>query len=492
MKKYFVVVLAALFVLGSAASSFAIHADIPAESQAVVATGATQITISGDIRVRGLMDNNTLDFNSSQKNTGDDAKWDQRVRLSVEAKVTPNTIGKITLEAGNSTDRTGNDVRVWGTETSGATGTIQLGDAKQDSMRVLEAWILHTGTGLLGVPALVKIGHMPIQIDGLFYSHTKFGDDALLLGVDPIKDMHLIAGTVKLAESTPKASDANGYTLIGSYDIDKDSSIGLDVTYADAQNQPIFIYNVFNAIGVFGAGTDIHLWNFAVNGKTRIGGLGIKLELDKQFGSVVDIPGAAEMKARGYAGKLDLDYKINPVTLMASAAYGSGDDFQKWVTPANLFAAGDHKIRNFITTQDNIQHFTLVYEYFTPNAAGNISGGLQNTWFLNLGAKADLMKSLDGMINVYYLRAVHETFLAMLLRTNTGNSELSDKYIGTEVDVNLNYKIDKNLKYYVEGGYLFAGNFWKNVTPTTGAGATLRAKNPDDAWVLRHGIQLSF
>ena len=509
MKKYFVVALAALFVLGFAASSFAIHAEIPAETQAVVSKGATQITIGGDIRVRGIMDNNTKDFNNDATASGDDAKWDQRVRLQVEAKVTPNTTGLIQLEAGNADNTTGSqDIRDWGTEPNQqATGTIKAGDVKQDGMRILQAWILHQGSGLLGVPALVKIGHMPVQISELYYSHTKFGDDAILLGVDPVKELHLILGHVKLGEgNTWNADDVNGYTLIASYDINKDSNVGASATYADGQNRTAFGYSFFpinNAISnafitslnpslsrsalTLTNGADLHLWNFAITGKTKIANLGVKGEFDIQAGKITDLgTGSDSMKFRGMAGKLDVDYTIQPVTLMFGAAYGSGDDFKK------VLYGDDNKIRNFVTTQDAVQHFTFVYEYLTPNAAGNQYGGLQNTWYLKAGAKADIMKNLDGMINVYYLRAVHATPLGAVAEQAFGNSVFSSKAIGTEVDVNLNYQIDKNLKYYVEGGYLFAGNFWKNVTPATVTAAGTTTKSPDDAWAVRHGIQLSF
>jgi hypothetical protein len=56
--------------------------------------------------------------------------------------------------------------------------------------------------------------------------------------------------------------------------------------------------------------------------------------------------------------------------------------------------------------------------------------------------------------------------------------------IGTEFDAKFTYQIDRNLKYWVEGGYLFAGKFWKAVT-----GAN---NDPDDAYAVRHGIQLNF
>jgi hypothetical protein len=299
---------------------------------------------------------------------------------------------------------------------------------------------------------------MPVQINELAYEHTKFGDDALLLGVDPIKGLHFILGTVKHIEGqTFRSDDTDGYTFIASYEINKDSVVGANLTYYNAQNGSL----AFNSTTPIGGGIDAHLWNLSVNGKTRIGGFGISGEIDVQTGKVVDIA-PEDLKFRGYAAKLDMDYRLNPVTLLAGAAYGTGEKINK----------DDNKIRTFITTMSNIQHFTFVYEYLTPNAAGNVSGGLQNTMYLKAGVKADIVKNLDAGLTAYWLRAAQKV-------SNTYTS----KNIGVEVDGNINYQIDRNLKYFVEGGYLFAGNFWKNVTGD---------RSPDDAWAIRHGIMLSF
>jgi hypothetical protein len=488
VKKYLVIALAALFVLGFAASSFAIHAEIPAETQAVVAQSATQITIGGELRVRGIYQENTTDFNSkATSSTGDAAKYDERVRLQVEAKVTPNTTGLIQLEAGADTG-VSQDLSTWGPSLSGATGTLPFSNQKQNSMKVLQAWILHQGSGLLSVPALVKVGHMPIQIGmyGLFYEHTKFGDDAILLGVDPIKGMHLILGTVKLYEGQLGLNDdVTAYTFIGTYDPNKDTSVGLDVTYADGQN--LLQNTILGFTPTFGGrvnDTDLHLWNFAVHGKTRVAGLGIAGELDVQSVKWDDLAPASlpvrqqDDKYTTMAAKVDFDYKINPVTLMLRGAYGSGNN--------NVTGLGIKK--DFVTSQSFLQHDTFVYEYLTMNAAGNFNGGgLQNTMYLKAAASADITKDLDGTLSAYYLRAIN----SYQKEFNAIGNNINSKSIGTEVDWIVNYKIDRNLKYYVEGGYLFAGNFWRGVTPTTDA-LGLNHKNPDDAWAIRHGIQLSF
>ena len=47
MKKFLAIILGTIFVLSFAATAFAIHAEIPSETQAVVAKGTTQITIDG-------------------------------------------------------------------------------------------------------------------------------------------------------------------------------------------------------------------------------------------------------------------------------------------------------------------------------------------------------------------------------------------------------------------------------------------------------------
>src|SRR5512135_316502 len=61
LKKFLAIILGAIFVLSFAASAFAIHAEIPSETQAVVAKGATQITIDGELRVRGWYEKNIGD-----------------------------------------------------------------------------------------------------------------------------------------------------------------------------------------------------------------------------------------------------------------------------------------------------------------------------------------------------------------------------------------------------------------------------------------------
>jgi hypothetical protein len=521
-----------MLVLGCAAMAFAVPADIPADTKAAVAKGGVQVTIFGDLRFRGSLLVNTRDFNSNllagtANGNNEVAIMQSRVRLGFDIAANANTTGRILLEASNGAN---GDNNLWGSGPSAATSGIggasflPMGDSKRDSMMVLEAWLQHKGNGLFGVPSYIKIGHMPVKLspNGLFYSHTRFNDDALIVGIEPVKGWNAHLAWVKQAEgagtavattftgsvgpnltfsqgSDRKNNDMDTYTFITTYDINKDSQIGLDVTYALAQNA---LSNT-NPAGNYAY--DANLWNFGINGKTRIAGLGLALDMAFQTGKVKDMGlNVEDLKIGGWAARFDADYKFAPVTVKFAAGYGSGDAGDK------INALGQRvKNKTFFTTQDNIQHLpTFVYEYFTPNAANSAYAGLQNTWYLSVGANADITKELYGEINLTYLRAVKAannivnvnggSFVSNVYGfagagsdgvANTGQAIAGSKSLGWEVDATMKYKIDKNLTYYVEAGYLFAGNFFQAVTGKNAAGAFI---NPDDAYAVRHGIQLSF
>jgi len=468
VKKYLALLSGVLLLLGFAASAFAIHAEIPSETTAVVAPGGTQITIGGEVRVRGNYQQDTTTFNS---NEGDHvAYYDERVRLSVDAKVTPSTEAFVQLESTNeNTESASNDLNIWGNYTatgSGvgsnhATGLFQAGNDKHDSLSILQAWILHSGTGLLGVPAGVKVGHMPLALgNGLFFDHSKFGDDALLFFVDPVQDLHVVALTAKFREgSVTQNDDTNGYVLLFNY-APKDWSASFDATYVDDQRA--------YGIGINSSNNPLHFWNFGLRGNGNFGGFGLKADVELQTGSVKNAnlqPGSGDADFKGYGGIVGASYKLDPVTLFLDVAYVSGPK------------SNSGNIDSFVTSLGADKHFSYIYEYRTANACGNQYGGICNTEYVRLGGQADLTKDLTSYVDLFYIRAAKDNVIALPQGPTNGNS----KNIGFEVDGKVNYKIDRNLNYWVEGGYLFAGDFYQ-------VGST----SVDGAWSVRHGIQLNF
>ena len=468
MKKYLAILLGVVFVLGFAASAFAIHAEIPAESQAVVAKGGTQITIGGDIRVRGEYQSNTTTFESG---TSDHPTfYDQRIRLSINAQVTPNTTGFVMIEAANGKTSTGYN---WGGQadpastSSGAVGIYQYGDSKRGELNILEAWIQYKGSGLLGIPAGIKVGHMPLALGNkMFFDHTLFGDDAIVLFADPTKEMHIVALTAKfLEQNTSKNDDANAYVGVFDYRT-KEFGVSFDVTYVDQQN------DFYNQPGPLPTGTDAHLWNFGLRGDVTLlnNALNIYADLEGQTGKIEDLTGLQNQKFKGYAILVGASYKMDPVKFLLEWGYGSGDD-----NPT------DGSFKEFVTSLSNYQRDTYVYGYRVVSA-GEVLGnpqknaGLANTNRIRFGIDADLTKELFANLTYYYLHANK--------LSPQENAAGADHTVGSEIDWLFKYKIDKNLTYYVEGGYLFAGDFYKVVTPGH--------VSPDDAWAIRNGIQLTF
>ncbi|MBI5211892.1 MAG: alginate export family protein [Nitrospirae bacterium] len=522
MKRYLGIVLAAMFVFGFAASAFAIHAEIPAETQAVVAKGTTQITLGGELRFRGELRKNTdvgsneatRQLNGEAGKAGEDhrdvtASYDGRVRLRLQADTSKNTQGVVHLESGTSN---ATDSYTWGGGAGDTRGIYNEGNAKQNNLYILEAWLQHKGSGFLGIPAGVKVGHMPVKLGyGLFFDHSKFGDDALLLFIDPSKNLHIGAMTIKFLENTTtQADDSDAY--IGYFAYKGGSfNLGGDVTYIDAKRWG----PSSSSLNEQQRGTQ--LYNVGLRGDTKIASaVTLRAGVEMQSGktryetNVLDtnVDGtndANEVKRKGYAYILGLDWKAAPnATITIEHAYGSGEACND--VNNNGICDEKNSDKTFVTAQSSIQNYTYVYEYRTV-ATGRAffdtgattaaaSTGIANTWYAKLGGNFDLTKDLNLLANLYYLRAskptsVHGTITSATKAPRETSGKLkTSKEIGTEFDAKVTYKIDKNLVYFVEGGYLWTGAVFDYLDPVANSNGTNKASK--DAYAVRHGLTLSF
>lgn len=487
MKKTFVLLLGMLFVLGFVANSFAINADIPSETQAAVAKGTTQVTLDGELRVRGWLRDNV--GNALPTNQSTDAFYDSRVRLGVEAKVTKGTTGYVQLESGSVP---ATDTYVWGSgAATTSTGNLTVNDKPNTTLNILQAWILHTGSGLLGVPAGVKVGHMPLALgQKQFLDHTKYGDDALVFFTDPVKGLHIGVLTTKFNEGrTVVSNDVNGYVGVVTYKWDKDNTIGINYALVQSSDTPVpgtvinalHIATTTNAV-VFAADNGVDFQNLGIHANGLISGLSYEVELDTQFGNILR-GSALEQKMGGYAALVNLGYKLDPVNIRLAFAYGSGDK-----------NGLDGKVKEFQTTMGNDLHYTFIYEYLMKTAAGlqvidashsgkfayssttgvgsGISTGIANTTYYRLGFDYAPIKDLTASLDGFILRA-------------SQTAGTVSKSIGSEVDLKIAYKIDRNLAYGFNAGYFSTGNFYN----TSGLVTEAAKKN---VTALMHSLTLNF
>lgn len=435
LKKFLAIILGALFVMSFAASAFAIHAEIPSETQAIVATGATQITLGGELRTRGWYMENIAA--GKPTDAGSAAYYDQRIRLSLDAKVSPNVQGYIQLESGDSVDT---DVTKWGNFNRHLPG-----------FNVLQSWILYKGTGLFGFGSGLKVGHMPLALgEKQFFDHTRFGDDAIVFFMDPTKELHVGLLTVKFSgegnghrainplgipangltgSATKNTDDLDGYVALATYKLDANNTVGINYTYLNL------------------SAADFSHQNLGLHANGKIAGFGYKAEGDMQFGKVGD------SKFKGYALLLAANYTIDPATIRGSFAYGSGPD-------------DSNDIKMFVPYVSEVQNYTLIYDYLVNTTAGAKGTGLANTTYYNLGADFSPMKDLKASIDGYILRA------------SKSNSASGSKDAGWEVDAKIVYNVAKNLAYQVDAGFFKTGKFYGD--------------SREDVTVVRHMLTLNF
>ncbi len=446
--------LGALFVFSFAASAFAIHAEIPAETQAVVAKGGTQITLGGQIRTRGWFESNINDLQDDGP-AGDDhrAIFETRVDLHVHAQIDPNTEAMIWIR---DSKVNGDDDQTWGVNGNWAdrggnylNGGQALGTDETD-LALIEAWVQHKFTA---IPVGVKVGHMPLALgNGLFYSHTKNGEDGVVVFASPADNLETAFVYAKFSEGNAFANDdASVYVLLANYNMSKDVGISGDVTYLDDQS----------------VADGLHFWNFGLRGRAGVAGVELRGDVEIQTGAADSaLANGDDLDFSGWAALAGVDFNLAPLKLTLEAAYGSGDD-----------DANDSDQEEFVTVLDNTTHYTFEYDYRVATAStfggmGKKITGLANTFYVKAGAAMDLTSAISAKLDVFYLRA-----------NETDSFTYDEDEIGWEIDPTITFKLAKGLKYWVDGGYLFAGDFYKNFTG---------GESPDDAYSIRNGLQINF
>lgn len=475
MKKYLVLVLGMLFVLGFTASAFAIHSEIPSETQAMVAKGETQVTMGGELRVRGWYLKNASGDRRALSNPSDSnsqAWYDQRVRLSLNIETSKNTSGFIMLES-NTGSSTQSDTYTWGSLNQTPSGS------GYSDLTFLEAWILYKGTGL-GMPAGIKIGHMPLALsEKQFLDHTKFGDDAIVVFADPTKQLHVGVLTTKFSEASVASqasgvqNDINGYVALAVYKINANNSVGINYTYVDDQT----------------GATLANLQNIGLHANGKAGIVSYKAEFDKQFGDAPDGNGDGfpdRWKGYGFMAGVGVT-PVPVVTIRGEYAFGSGDNVGKTDSDNEAFA----------TTLGNDIHYTQIFEYTTADPGTGVSSsagrshGISNVTYYRAGIDVNPTKDLSASFDYFILRA-NKTYGAGT--TTIGERAPNSHNIGTEYDVKVSYKLDKNLTYFVMGGYLDTGGWWSTngqLAANTYKGMPAVSNDKPITQVM-HGLTLSF
>jgi len=470
LRKFSIIALSILLLMCFTAIAYAIHIpELPEGESVVVSKGGSDITLGGRLLVRGWYFND-LSSDALPEDTGSEATYTTNAYLFVDAKITDNLQAFMELETSGG-GNTQSGLFFWGSN-----------DQKPNAdLFFRQAWLQYTGSGLLGVPAGLKVGHQLLTLgEKQFYNMERFGTDAIVLFAQPVPELHMAGLIAKQVEGSPALSgdDLDAYAIIGTYKLDKDNTLGLFVAYADCDN----VRSVFSD---WDDEDGLQLWNVGLHANGKLmGALTYAAEVDWQFGEMEETdPAEDDHSFKGWAVMAKLGYAIPnaPLTIRASGAMGSGQDDSEDVKEFQYIGPADSesKYARFV-------HYTQIYERSVATASfaqlitgeePNRNTGIANTTYLNLGLDFMPMKDLSLSLDGFWLQATE---------TDAWEDEVGhsvDDSLGWEIDFKGSYKITKNLTYFVEAGWFDAGDFYED------AGIVDEAKSVTQ---VIHGLNLTF
>ncbi len=282
-----------------------------------------------------------------------------------------------------------------------------------------------------------------------------------MLFVNPNEKLHIAGLTFKVSEGSSEANkddehDVDAYLLLGDFNGSMFNVSG-DITHVNWKEQ----------VG------DKTILNISVRGDVMAGPAKIWGDYSYQIGVDQETAPAKDIDKRAYAIAIGGDLNIDALKLWLVGGIGSGDDGKK--------ADEDDSYVTLLSSDSRNAPFnTFVYDYTTKASAGtNIftgdrkNVGISNLTAVQIGAKHKTTEklSLDGTVT--YLQATED----VAIRGGKADSDL-----GTEIDARIKYKLSKNLTYFIEGGYLLAGDAYKDAA----------GKDPEDPYRIRHGLVLNF
>jgi len=274
----------------------------------------------------------------------------------------------------------------------------------------------------------VKVGHQFLQLgNGWFFRSNKYGSDAWVVGLPGKNTIAFV--DVKFQEFNNNSNDdADAYVLLDNFKISDTQTVGAYFARLNDPQGKLFLGAATAPIGAEGNLDTIGLW---FNGK--LGPINLQAEVDVQMGEVKTA--ASKTKFKGNQVVLQANMPIDPLTINATIASGSGDDA----------ASVDNKAIQ--TALDADPHYTFVYEYLAPTACGAKNTGFCNTQALNIGASMAVTKWMTVSAD-YWMLTANETAPGV------------DDEVGSEIDVTVKLKLYDQLTWNWQFGKLMSGKFY--------------------------------
>jgi hypothetical protein len=200
--------------------------------------------------------------------------------------------------------------------------------------------------------------------------------------------------------------------------------------------------------------------------------------------------GQVGQKVSAFAANVAAKVKAGPGTARGSVLYASGDDGKGKVSAfqcVNQLGDGN-ATSTFSSAQMTMLITNTRYAANTDraliNTVTNYNQGIIGAFF---GYDLDIDKTfIKGNLGFASVASDNETFK----RKNLAKNDFSNgKYIGSEVNAEVGYKISSNLTASVIAGYVILGDYYKDTVKNTVTGAV---ETPDNPWKSMVVLNLAF
>ncbi len=470
MRKPIVGALSTAFLLGMTVSAQAVSVVAPPETTPVVAMGSVKVTLDGNVRMRGYLQKDTVDDDGidgaegAPNSSSDTSGYDGRVQLGATVQAGDGVTGRILLQTGDSSS----DTYGWG---DGNSAGLNSGGSKQvdgsTDLSVLEGWLQYQPCNVG-----IKVGHMRLaEGNGLFFDHggnSASGDDAAIIFGETVWGANVTGGIIKFEEgnSDDHRDDIDGYLGIYTQKINDAVSFGANLTY---------LHQDYDQTVDEGG---MKFFNLGMDGAFKLGMVDLSADVEYQFGTLYENDGSDlgdEVDAKGYAMQVKATANLtNTFKVGGLVGYGSGDDGED--------ADEDGGFVNFLT--DTIYQVVIPgYRLAIPGMSGRNTGLTNLTIFQVFTNVNTTCPATSKPL------ALEARLSKILLNETDNNDDLVNDAGDTQDDVGVElagfatWKLSKNLAYKLELAYLFAGDAWD---------ATADSPDPDNAYFMRHTLELNF
>jgi hypothetical protein len=450
--------------------------------------GAVELNLNGDFRVRGFVNNNLTDANSSIKDSN--AYNSERFILNLNAK---SGTGPINVEGVVTTDLTsfngtGNSrfgQFAFGPASSASTscGSGTPTDCSQNTFTLLQAYIkLNTPYANFAAGRQVfKIGQGLIVADAV---------DALVLDI-PSGGAKLTLADLKIFDSTRSAGSGGVFIGNGTQGLpggDTDFYVAnlnlkpAEKTTVDIfagfykDRGPSFISQLNPNLPAYTNTANAEAGIFGVSGETKAGPIHGLFEADLIRGVVKD-PTSRGALLQGHNFLVSADTDVGPANFGLSFVYSSGQDAGDVTTGkrANINGINGDFPLGIITTNVGARSPAPVdgtCPSFSGGSLGGRPGCFAGSGLTAIKFAASFTPPTMPKLNLEFDVLQDWASRQRPIQSAAGSSVFikGGDNIGTELDFLLRYAVTKEMSFTAGWGILFAGNFFEAPTAATVAG----------------------